>query len=542
MICQKCNRDAGVTAECPFCGAKLLKQPLPHHLPAGTVIDGRYRIEGVLGEGGFGITYLGYNEKLGLPVAVKEYFPQGVSYRNMTGRYEVYVGAEDAQAFYDHGKERFLSEAKTLVRFNSEPGVVSVMDFVEENNTAYLIMEYLDGETLLQYLRKHGKLGVEDAFGMLRPMMQTLEKIHAAGVIHRDISPDNIMRLKDGRLKLMDFGAAREFDNGDPHSMSVLLKVGYAPEEQYRRGGEQGPWTDVYALCATVYRCITGEAPLEAIDRMVSDTLETPSQLGVPITPAMENLLMYGLAVHKKDRCKSITEFLQLLDRAKDAGGRIPYRDPEATVSADAPVRPERQAPRSAPQYGGGAAVQPKPLNIASPIRTAEPQRDTKNSARGAYTDDELPGAIARKTEKKNHLLYVVRKGMITCLCLSLLFIPSALVYLYFSIDSYAKNTKVTLSGKTLTSVSGVIGLIAGIILLSMGVILLVSAISNKRLLSEYGAKGVTYTKAYFSPRTAKELRPGGTGRQPVNLKHELMIVSDDLKKLEALAKERGLR
>ena len=315
MRCHYCDREIGTARVCPYCQREIQKKTLPHQLPAGTLIDGRYRVEGVLGEGGFGITYLGYNQKLGLPVAIKEYFPQGTTYRDTSGNHEVYVSSESAEAFFNHGKERFLSEAKTLVRFNAEPGIVSVMDFVEENKTAYLIMEYLDGETLQQYLKRHGKLSATETFEMLEPMMRTLEKVHAAGVIHRDISPDNIMRLKNGQLKLMDFGAAREFVD-ENRSMSIMLKKGYAPAEQYRRNGEQGPWTDVYALCATIYRCITGVTPTDSLDRMSGEEMKKPSELGADISPAYEGLLMYGMALHQKDRCQSMGELIGLSEQA----------------------------------------------------------------------------------------------------------------------------------------------------------------------------------------------------------------------------------
>ena len=315
MRCHYCDREIGTARVCPYCHREIQKKTLPHQLPAGTLIDGRYRVEGVLGEGGFGITYLGYNQKLGMPVAIKEYFPQGTTYSDTSGSNEVYVGTEDAESFFNHGKERFLSEAKTLVRFNSEPGIVSVMDFVEENKTAYLIMEYLEGETLQQYLKRHGKLSATETFEMLEPMMRTLEKVHAAGVIHRDISPDNIMRLKNGQLKLMDFGAAREFVD-ENRSMSIMLKKGYAPAEQYRRKGEQGPWTDVYALCATIYRCITGVTPTDSLDRMSGEEMKKPSELGADIPPAYEGLLMYGMALHQKDRCQSMGELIGLSEQA----------------------------------------------------------------------------------------------------------------------------------------------------------------------------------------------------------------------------------
>ena len=316
MKCNNCNRDIGDAAVCPFCHTVSLRQSRPHHLPPGTVISGRYRIEGVLGEGGFGVTYLGYNTNLGMAVAVKEYFPHGFSYRNTADGNTVFVSSENNEKIFARGRERFLREAKTLVRFNSEPGVVSAIDFVEENNTAYLIMEYLEGVTLQQYLLHHGPIGADETISLLDPVIKTLEKIHAAGIIHRDISPDNIMWLNNGQLKLMDFGAAKVFVDNN-RTMSVLLKSGYAPLEQYRKNGEQGPWTDVYALCATIYRCITGKTPDDALDRVVDDKLQKPSELGANITPAFEEVLMRGLAVNKQDRCQNMTELSEQLKQAQ---------------------------------------------------------------------------------------------------------------------------------------------------------------------------------------------------------------------------------
>ena len=360
MLCYFCMHEKGGAAVCPYCHMQGEPVPLAHQLRPGTVIGGRYVVGRVLGEGGFGITYLGYYPKLDMTVAVKEYYPNGMAYRSNDGTYSVYVRSQDTAEFFNHGKERFLSEARTLARFKSEPGIVSVLDFIEENGTAYLIMEYLDGMTLQQYLKQRGTMSADEAFTLLRPAMQTLDKVHAAGVIHRDISPDNIMRLHSGQLKLMDFGAAREYTD-DHKSLSVMLKKGYAPAEQYNRKGEQGPWTDVYALCATIYRCITGKAPSDSLDRVFEDDLIPPSQLGATITPAQEKVLLKGLAIKKQDRWQNISELLDAWAKANQAPAHTnsPYdydlnrtiaadddgryaqpeiTDPNVTVLADAPV------------------------------------------------------------------------------------------------------------------------------------------------------------------------------------------------------------
>ena len=300
MLCYHCMREKGDAAVCPHCHAQDNAVLQPHQIAPGTMIGNRYTLGNVIGEGGFGITYIALENTLGITVAIKEYYPFGYCNRNSTASNTVSVTSDDKQQIFEKGRSRFLREAKTLAKFQVDPGVVNVIDFLEENNTAYIVMEFLDGIDLREYLRQNGNLAPEQAVQMLLPSMRALDKIHKAGVIHRDISPDNIMVLRDGSLKLMDFGAARDFEGVDSRSMSIMLKQGYAPAEQYRRNGEQGPWTDVYGMCATIYRAITGVTPVDSIDRVYQDTLQTPSQCGVKITPALENTIMYGLAVCRR--------------------------------------------------------------------------------------------------------------------------------------------------------------------------------------------------------------------------------------------------
>lgn len=345
MLCYHCMREKGDAAVCPYCHAQDNAMLQPHQICPGTVIGNRYTLGNVIGEGGFGITYIALENTLGITVAIKEYYPFGYCNRNTTASNTVSVVSDDKQQIFEKGRSRFLKEAKTLAKFQEDPGVVNVTDFLEENNTAYIVMEYLDGITLREYLRQNGTLTPEQAVQMLLPAMRALVKIHNAGVIHRDISPDNIMVLRDGSLKLMDFGAARDYD-GDNRSMSIMLKQGYAPVEQYRRNGEQGPWTDVYGMCATIYRCITGITPVDSIDRIYQDTLQPPSQRGVAISPSLENTIMYGLAVHKENRCPDMNQLIELFEKALSGGQVMPVAasihrerttfDPNQTVAADA--------------------------------------------------------------------------------------------------------------------------------------------------------------------------------------------------------------
>ena len=282
-----------------------------HCLRKGTRLIGRYTIEGVLGQGGFGITYLGIDELHEKKVAIKEFFPQGIVTRNIEYQDTVTVTFVGEKDNYEKGKERFLKEARTMAKFSKDEGIVKALDFFEINNTAYIVMEYLEGVTLKQYLRENQRIAPEDLIELLVPLIESLDEIHSQGMIHRDISPDNIMVLPDGRIKLMDFGAARDYTEFGEKSLSIVLKPGYAPPEQYPTHGIQGPWTDIYALCATMYKCITGENPPDAIERVMDDSLKKISEFGIAIPPQEEAAIIKGMSVSAKDRYQDIKDFCE---------------------------------------------------------------------------------------------------------------------------------------------------------------------------------------------------------------------------------------
>ena len=227
----------------------------------------------------------------------------------------------DNRELFTQGKGKFVREAETLYKLNGEDNIVSVRDYFTENDTAYIVMEYLDGESLQQLLNENGKLSFKEAFELLSPIMKALEKIHAHGLIHRDISPSNIMRLKDGSLKLLDFGAARNMSLQGEQSLSVVVKPSFAPEEQYRTHGEQGPWTDVYALCATMYKLITAQTPENALNRAFQDTLKTPGSLGADITAQQEAVLLKGMAVRYTDRIQNMSELYEAMAETFNVNG-----------------------------------------------------------------------------------------------------------------------------------------------------------------------------------------------------------------------------
>ncbi len=301
---------------CPHCGFHHDTPPeSPLYLTPGTILHEKYLIGRVLGHGGFGITYLALDLNLHVKLAVKEYLPRDMATRSFdTTTVTLYTGP--SREHFEYGLKKFIEEARALARFEDLPGIVSVKDFFQANETAYFVMHFVEGITFKEYLQSQGgKINYDRALRILMPVMDALREVHKTDLLHRDISPDNIYITQDGRVKLLDFGAARYAAGEHSKSLSVMLKAGYAPEEQYRSKGKQGPWTDIYAVGATLYRAITGNVPLEALDRMDADTLESPSRMGIKIPLHAEQALLKAMNVKAGNRFQEMEMFQQALVR-----------------------------------------------------------------------------------------------------------------------------------------------------------------------------------------------------------------------------------
>lgn len=405
-LCMGCMRENKEEGKCPFCGFDSNEYTAsPHHLPLKTILAGKYLIGRVLGEGGFGITYLGWDLNLGVKIAVKEYYPMGFVTRehNATSSVLPYFG--DKAAFFAAGRDRFVDEAKSLAKFYGLPGIVAVKDFFLENNTAYIVMEFVEGKTLKQMLADAGgRLPAATVFEMMKPLMRSLSEVHGAGVIHRDISPDNIMVTKEGNVKLLDFGAARDYADSGNRSLSVMLKPGYAPEEQYRTRGVQGPWSDVYALCATIYRAITGVNPPESVERLRADELEAPSALGAAIDPACEKALLKGMAVLQTDRYQSVIELYEALYSEQYAAGIPIEKQPRklSAVVSKKPVQQPKTTKKTVPATGKARKWStPKwiALGVASLVLVGAVVFFGRAAATGDYDESSLIGKILANSD-----------------------------------------------------------------------------------------------------------------------------------------------
>ncbi len=437
--CFNCMNQVDSAPFCPRCGKKTsdTAAEAPYHLTPGTILAERYLVGKFIGEGGFGITYIGLDTVLSKRVAIKEFYPSGAANRTNSVSDKILV-TKGKEEFFGRGVERFMLEAKSVAAFSDEDGIVDVLDYFPANNTAYIVMEYLEGENLKDYTSRYGLFSSNDIIELMLPVMKSLKSIHSKGVIHRDISPDNIMFTRSGKLKLMDFGSARYYTNED-RELSVVLKQGFAPEEQYRKNGKQGPYTDVYALCATIYCCITGKVPEDSLDRQVHDALLPPSKLGFSISPEHEAALMHGLAIYAEDRTQNMDVLMNEfkgsrvirptidanqvdINRVKQYNEHQNRQNPQRPVNQYHPQqRPPQQRPPQSPQW--------------------QPPQNMPPYNRGGY----------RQQQKSNAPIIVA----IIIAAAAILILGGIMAYMLFNNDSDSSDTDTTAATTPSANASG---------------------------------------------------------------------------------------
>lgn len=300
---------------CPHCGHAALSHAGNHLvLPPGEMLQNRYLIGRTLGAGGFGITYLAKDLRNNTLCAVKEYLPAMLAVRKQGAR-QVFPSSMNNEENYAHGLAMFRREAQMLQSFTGNTSIVQVYNYFEENGTAYFVMEYLDGVNLKVLMRSMGgRVPLDLGAEVLHTIAHILDGVHKKGLLHRDVSPENIFLTKDGHIKLIDFGATRFYVGERSQSLSVILKPGFAPPEQYASHGNQGPWTDLYALCATFYYAVTGMAIPDAPDRLAGESA-VPLAVAIPkIWPNLAAAVESGLQLDYRMRPQSMTEFCSTID------------------------------------------------------------------------------------------------------------------------------------------------------------------------------------------------------------------------------------
>ena len=376
--CVSCFAPLSGGPVCPRCGFdNAAYRPKPHHLPPGTILWGHYVVGRAMGQGGFGITYAGFDTRLDRRVAIKEYFPEGTAIREAARTTRVSCYADTGfQERYGAGLRKCVNEARSLARLDDIPGIVRVLEYFQENNTVYIVMEFVEGVTLVDYLKRlPQRPGYREALSLLAPVGAALGEIHARGFVHRDVSPDNIMIAPNGRPKLLDFGAVKTVTEGGAATESPVIKRGFSPVEMYSTDGMIGPWSDVYGYCATLFYVLTGAAAQEPMNRLQKDTLgECLSRV---VSPAQTEALRKGMAFQPDQRYQTAAEMSAALTACRDDPAPVPKTSPlsSSTPETEAVDRP---APETIPIGEPGqrktepaAAPETKALSGPAPTRPA---------------------------------------------------------------------------------------------------------------------------------------------------------------------------
>lgn len=448
-VCPGCfnRRRKDDAIACPICTYRFDADRSGALLAVGTRLE-RYLVGEKLGQGGFGITYRGLDLRLHMKVAIKEYYPSDLVGRSMD-RNTVILNSREHEATFSYGLRTFLKEARTLAQLK-HPNLVRVLNYFETNGTAYLVMDYLEGENLMAHLKRWplGRLPWIFAVRLLLPVLDGLCRVHEAGFMHRDIKPDNLYQTDEG-LILLDFGSARQIVGSHTRSFLVFTK-GYAPYEQYLAAhlNRQGPWTDVYGIAATLYFMLTSQRPPSALDRKQNDLLRQPDLLKpashfVPEVPtALDTTLRLALAVEPEQRLQSVKEFKERLETVLAAGERAeqaPQAPLDIELGTDRPVPPNRNrraatlttvligllsaavwfglrtppeqtgapiAPTALPPPAMTAPVaETRPRMEAAPTVNVEPENEPSPVARTLPTVGPVPGAVTRPSHEPEMVL-----------------------------------------------------------------------------------------------------------------------------------------
>lgn len=403
--CMQHLKDSNTT--CPHCGYPEKHLTVKDSLPVFSILAGKYLLGAPLGKGGFGITYIAMHlpdEKI---VAIKEFFPANLAVRDTDN--ETVVPADDIKAvYYRTGMKSFSEEGRILYLLSDIEHIVHVAEQIQANNTTYLVMEYVPGISLKKYMKQQQKLFSEqETLTLMQPILIAMQAMHQKGILHRDISPENLMLSPDNTLTLIDFGAARTFSRSDDDNLTVILKRGYAPEEQYHSNSRQGPWTDLYAVCAVMYQMLTGILPQEASARAEEDHLTPISRIeGLSLSPFTCAALEKGLQMDPMERYPDIGALMKVLYPAKkEAAREITDNSPKETQEMDAS---EKNAELS---------KQSESANAPSSINTH------------THTYDQVSAPVPDSTvsekeppKKKSRKRRYIAIGLIAALCFDLVF------------------------------------------------------------------------------------------------------------------------
>ncbi len=329
---EKLNSPGGTCGSCGYDNTAGPAGQPAHALPCGTVLAGHYLTGCVIGQGGFGITYMAWNLALETPVCIKEYFPAGAAVRSLNRNGLVLWGSGENAEQLKTRRESFVKEARKAARLSDLGSIVKVWDVFYENETAYIVMNYIAGETLKNYLVRRGRvLEEERCLKLLLPVMRDLDQVHSRGIIHRDIKPDNLMLTPEGNVILLDLGAAKDLSSGSGQSSFLVASQGFTPLEQYNRNGRIGSWTDVYALCATIYYALAGKLLPTPTERLSGEKID----FGM-LSPHMAAVLERGLAIQPEDRIQTMAQLWGSFQSSPDTAGHTPVapagRTPPAPV------------------------------------------------------------------------------------------------------------------------------------------------------------------------------------------------------------------